>query len=233
VHLFRRVGVGEKSATDPGYESTPADLREPLLADWSPRNAATHNESVEVYTNCEEVDLLLNGNSLGRQKLHEDATPLTWKVPYAPGTLKAVAYRQDHAAVEDELRTAGRAARIMLSTERSTLSLDRNDVLMVVAKLVDEAGVPVPESDPAASAEMVFTVSGPAEIVATDNGSSTDHDSFQLPRHHLYGGRAVVFLRATASTGDIRVQATAAGLAKGEAKLTPVPASSGDSVRAF
>jgi beta-galactosidase len=223
--VLRRVGVDEKSATDPGYESTPADPQEPLLADWSPRNAAPHNESVEVYTNCDEVELQLNGQSLGRQKLHEDATPLSWVVPYAPGTLKAVAYRQGRQVAEDELRTAGKASRIMLSSERSTLSLDRNDVLMVVATLTDDAGVPVPESDLAAAAEIEFTVSGPAEIVATDNGNSADHDSFQLPRHHLFGGRAVVFLRSTTSSGSFRVQAAVKGMAKGEAQLTLVPAS--------
>jgi beta-galactosidase len=233
VHLLRRVGVGEKAATDPGYESTPADLREPLLADWTPRNAAPHTESVEVYTNCDEVELLLNGSSLGRQKLHTDASPLTWQVPYAPGVLKAVAYREGRPAAGDELRTAGKAARIVLSTQRSTLSLDRNDVLMVVATLVDDAGVPVPESDPAASAELEFSVKGPAEIVGTDNGSGIDHDSFLLPRHHLYGGRAVAFLRATASSGSIHVQASAAGLAVGDARLLAVPATSGVFVRTF
>ena len=233
VHLLRRVGVGEKSATDPGYESTPADLREPLLHDWTPRNVPPHSESVEVYTNCDEVELLLNGNSLGRQELHADATPLTWEVPYTPGILKAVAYRQGRPVGEDELRTAGKAARVKLSTQRSTLSLDRNDVLMIVATLVDDAGVPVPESDPAASAEIEFSLTGPAEIVATDNGSSTDHDSFLLSRHHLHGGRAVAFLRATASAGSIRVQATAAGLVQGDTQLAVVPAKSGGFVRTF
>jgi beta-galactosidase len=220
VHLLRRVGTGEKAATDPGYESTPADLREPLLADWSPTNSAVHTESVEVYSNCDEVELLLNGNSVGRQKLHADASSLTWQVPYAPGLLQAVGYREGHRVADNQLRTAGKPARIQLTAERSTLSADRNEALAVVAIVVDEAGVPVPN----ASGEVAFSVSGPAEILATDNGNTADHAGFQLPHHPLYRGRAVAYLRATASSGSIRLQASAAGLADGVAQFTAIAA---------
>jgi beta-galactosidase len=229
VHLVRRAGVREKSAIDPGYEPVSAALQEPLLPDWSPLNTAPHTESVEAYTNCEEAELFLNGRSLGRQKLHADATPLTWEVPYEPGSLQAVAYRQGQPVAKDELRTAGRAARIVLSPDRATLSPDGNDVATVVATVVDEAGVPVPD----AAGVLQFTVSGPAQIVATDNGSSTDHDSFLLPRHHLYGGRAIAILRATASQCSISIHASAEGMAGADARLTAVPANSGGWVRSF
>jgi beta-galactosidase len=229
VHLVRRASVREKSAIDPGYESVSAAPQEPLLPDWSPLNSAPHTESVEAYTNCEEAELFLNGRSLGRQKLHADATPLTWEVPYEPGSLQAVAYRQGQPVAKDELRTAGRAARIVLSPDRATLSPDGNDVVTVVATVVDEAGVPVPD----AAGVLQFTVSGPALIVATDNGSSTDHDSFLLPRHHLYGGRAIAILRATASQGSISIHASAEGMAGADARLTAVPANSRGWMRSF
>ena len=64
---------------------------EPLLADWTPKDLTPHTENVEVYTNAEEVELFLNGKSLGVQRLHPDASPIVYKVPFAPGTLKAVA----------------------------------------------------------------------------------------------------------------------------------------------
>jgi beta-galactosidase len=229
VHIVRRVDRTEKSAIDPGYEPVPSEVQEPLLRDWTPHNAAPHSESVEVYTNCEEVELLLNGQSLGRQKLHSDATPLTWQVPYAPGALKAVAYIQGRPAAQDELRTAGKAARILLSAERATLSPDTNDVVAVVATVVDDAGVPVPDF----SGEIEFSVSGPALIVATDNGSTRDHESFLLPRHQLYDGRAVAFLRATASSGSIRVHAFVEKLASGDAQLTAIHAKTDSFARSF
>jgi beta-galactosidase len=212
VHLMRRVGEREKSALDPGYEAIPSSMREPLLADWTPRNTAPHTETVEVYTNCEEVELLLNGESLGRQKRHEDASPLRWDVQYAAGTLQAVAYNHTQPAARDELRTAGKAARINLIAKQSKIAAD--EVIAVEAIAVDSAGVHVPDAD----AEVEFDVSGPAQILATDNGSNTDHESFLLPRHRLYGGRAVVWLRATAP-GGIVLRSSVVGLATGTMRL--------------
>ncbi len=229
VHIARRVAPNERAATDPGYESVAPDLQEPFLLDWTPRNPAPHSESVEVYTNCEDVELLLNGQSLGRQKLHPDASPLHWDVPYVPGSLRAVAYNLGKAIAEDELRTAGKPTHIVLSTERTTISPGDDHLATIAATAVDDAGVRVPDS----SVEVQFAVSGPAQIVATDNGSNTDHDSFLLPRHHLYGGRGIVLVQATASAGTIRIHASAAGLADGEVDLTVIPPVVQGLVRAF
>jgi beta-galactosidase len=233
VHIARRADPVERTAIDPGHKPRQSNLPEPLLRDWTPSNIAPHSESVRVFTNCEEAELFLNGQSMGRQKLHPDATPLTWEVPYAPGSLKAVAYREGRSVAKDELRTAGKAARILLTPERATLSSDGNDVLTVVATVVDDAGVQVPDSDPAASGEVQFSVSGPAEIVATDNGSVTDHESFLLPRHHLYGGRVIAILRATAPSGSVLVHASTADLADGDAWLTVIPSRDSGFARAF
>ncbi|MGA2851591.1 MAG: glycoside hydrolase family 2 TIM barrel-domain containing protein [Terracidiphilus sp.] len=229
VHIARRVAPNERAAIDPGYESVAPDLQEPLLLDWSPRNTAPHSESVEVYTNCDEVELLLNGQSLGRQKLHPDASPLKWDVPFAPGTLRAVAYNQGKAAAEDMLRSAGKPARLVLTPERTTLSPSLDDVVTIAVAAVDDAGVLVPD----ASSEVQFTVSGPAQILATDNGSNTDHEPFNLPRHSLYAGRAMVLVHATASAGVIRIHAASQGLAGADIQLTAVPAAAEAFVRAF
>ena len=229
VHIARRLAPSERSAVDPGYEALQPARQQPLLMDWTSRNIAPHSESVEVYTNCEEVELLLNGQSLGRQKLHPDASPLTWNVPFAPGSLKAVAYNRGKQVAEDELRTAGKEARIVLTTERDTIAPDSNDVVTIVATAVDEAGVMVPD----ATDSVEFTVSGPARIIATDNGGNTDHESFLLPSHHLNGGRMIAILQATASSGNIRVNASAAGLADGDLRLTAVPGHPAGFARSF
>ncbi|MDR3727743.1 MAG: glycoside hydrolase family 2 TIM barrel-domain containing protein [Terracidiphilus sp.] len=229
VHLVRRVGASEKAALDPGYESVPADLQEPLLHDWTPRNTTPHMESVEVYSNCEEVELFLNGDSLGRQSLHTDASPLTWNVPYAPGSLKAVAYRQGKQVAADELHTAGKPARIELVADRATLSPDADQVVILTATAVDEAGILVPD----ASAEVDFTVTGPAQIVATDNGNNAEHSPFPLSRRALYGGRAIAILRGTSISGKIFVRASASGLPDGVTQLTAVPENPEGITRAF
>jgi beta-galactosidase len=205
------------------------DLQEPLLLDWTPRNTAPHSESVEVYTNCEDVELLLNGQSLGTSETSPGCQSAHWDVPYAPGSLRAVAYNQGKAIAEDELRTAESPTHIVLSTERTTISPGDDHLATIAATAVDDAGVRVPDS----SVEVQFAVSGPAQIVATDNGSNTDHDSFLLPRHHLYGGRGIVLVQATASAGTIRIHASAAGLADGEVDLTVIPPVVQGLVRAF
>jgi len=228
VHIARRVAAAERAAIDPGYEAVPAGTLETLLLDWTPRNSGPHPESVEVYTNCEEVDLLLNGHSLGRQKLHADASPLTWSVPYAAGSLKAVAYNHGLPVAEDELRTAGKAARIVLSAERAKISAG-DDVVTISATAVDEAGIRVPD----AANEVQFTVSGPGEIVVTDNASILDHESFQQPHHHLYEGRAIVAVRATDASGIIHIDAATPGLTGGNAKLIAIPTPKTGFARSF
>jgi beta-galactosidase len=228
VHIVRRVAPTERAAIDPGYESVQPSIQEPLLLDWTPRNTAPHTESVEVYTNCEEVALFLNGQLLGKQLRHPDASPLHWEVPFAPGILKAVAYRQGKPVANDELHTAGKATRIVLTPERTRLSAG-DDVVTITATAVDSLGIRVPN----ATQEVHFSISGPGSIVATDNGSNTDHEPFLLPQHRLDAGRVIVLVRATKSIGSIRVHATAAGLADGDTRITLGPQKPFGPARAF
>lgn len=229
VHMVRRVGASEKAAIDPGYESVPANLQEPLIADWTPHNFGPHAETVEVYTNCEEVELTLNGKSLGRQRLHSDATPLQWAVPYAPGALKAIAYNNGVQVAEDTLRTAGQPVRIQLTAERDKFSMNRNDVLAVYATAVDMDGVPVSD----ASNLVHFTVSGPGEIVVTDNGSVSEHTPFPSPDRKLYAGRAVAIVRAKATSGVVQIHAAVNGMQAGDLRVSVVAANSNEVVRSF
>ena len=112
VFITRRVAPNALRPTDPGYEPAAQDvLRRPqvLFADWTPKNLQPHEETVEVYSNCKEVELFLNGKSLGVKPLNADASPRMWKVAFAPGTLKAVARNNGKVVATDELRTAGSA----------------------------------------------------------------------------------------------------------------------------
>jgi beta-galactosidase len=143
--------------------------------------------------------------------------------------LKAVAYREGKQVAADELRTAGKPARIELVADRTTLSPDANQVVILTATAVDEAGIRVPD----ASAEVQFSVTGPAQIVATDNGNNAEHSPFPLSRRALYGGRAIAILRGTSPSGKISVRASAAGMPDGVTQLTAVPADSAGLTRAF
>ena len=103
VYLVRRVARSEVMPTDPGYGGAETSAQV-LFPDWTPANAAPHDENVEVYSNCQDVELFFNGKSLGAQSLHADASPRAWKVRYEPGTLQAIARDGKNVAVTNELR---------------------------------------------------------------------------------------------------------------------------------
>ncbi len=82
VAIARRTAPTQVAPTDPGF--VPLNRRQVLFEDWSPANRAAHEENVEVYSNCESVELFLNDQSLGARPLNADASPRTWKVAWAP-----------------------------------------------------------------------------------------------------------------------------------------------------
>ena len=174
---------------------------------WRP-----HTENVEVYSNCKEVELFLNGKSLGAKPINADASPRNWNVPFAPGVLKAVARNEQGKVVAtDELRTAGKPVKILLSTDCKKLSPDWNDVALVRAEIVDANGTVIPRADDLIS----FQISGPGVIAAVDNANNSSPESFQATERHAFQGRCVAFMKATRASGKIVLTATAPGLATG------------------
>jgi beta-galactosidase len=218
VFIIRRIAPNTAGPTDPGYEPAIQDaLRRPqdLFADWTPTNSAPHEETVEVYSNCQEVELFLNGKSLGTKPLNADASPRVWKVAYAPGTLKAVVRNNGKTAATHELRTAGRPAGILLAADQSKLAAGWDDVCRVTATIVDEHGVPVP----GANDLITFAISGPGVIAAVDNADNASHELFQTNERHAFQGRCVAFIKAGAPSGKMIVTASASGLKSGSITL--------------
>ncbi len=228
VHVVRRVGKTEQAAIDPGYEAVPPRFQQVLFHDWTPHTGTPHTESVEVYSNADEVELELNGRSLGRQQIHADASPRTWQVEYAPGTLRAIAFTQGRKVAEDELRTAGKAVAIRLTPEGQSVADDPGDVVYLDADVVDADGNVVPE----AANRLTFAVSGPGRRVAVDNGNGVDHDPFEADDRKAYEGRAVLILAAT-GTGVVAVKASSEGLKGATASLHAVAATKDESGRSF
>jgi beta-galactosidase len=249
VAIVRRMASQRPAPVDPGYANatttnqaaapvapaTPATpgapagppldpsvrFGQPLLADWTPKDLGPHTENVEVYTNAEEVELFLNGKSIGSDKLHPDASAITFKVPFEPGTLKAVAKSHGKVVASEELKTAGKPARIVFTADKAATPLtpDWNDVRYVTATLVDDAGTRIPDS----TTVIHFAATGPASIVAVDNGNMINHDPFQATERKLYDGNAVALLRATGTSGRITVTASADGIPTATLTLTAAP----------
>jgi beta-galactosidase len=184
------------------------------LADWTPNNLAAHDEKVEVYSNAEEVELLLNGRSLGRKPRNVDDSAIAWTVGFAPGELRAIGYRGGRKVAEDVLHTAGAPAAIRAVAESPKVGTGFDDVVAVRFEIVDAKGVLVPN----ARDLLTVAVTGPATLAAFDNGSVTDHTGFASPQRAAAGGKAVAFVRGTGS-GQVTVLATAPGLKAGRITL--------------
>jgi beta-galactosidase len=217
VYITRRVAPTPVSPADPGYEPDQRRVQV-LFPDWTPTSLAAHEENVEVYSNCEQVELVLNGKSLGAKALQPDASPRNWKVPFASGSLKAIGRNRGQVVATNELHTAGPAKRIVLVADRSRLMPKWDDVSYVTATVVDEDGVPVPT----ATALIAFKVSGPGKVVAVDSADNSSHESFQAAERRTFQGMCFAIIRATAQSGSIVVNASTPELRGGSLTIKVV-----------
>lgn len=183
---------------------------------------------VLAYTNCNMVELFLNGRSLGEKRLEFPAqgtaggwnsypqpvvSPttsdlhLSWDVPYEPGVLRAVGKRRDGTvACNAEVRTAGSAAAVRLSLDRDTVTTSPGDVAQVAFEIVDSAGTVVP------TAENVVSVTATGgRVLLVDNANLQDLEPYRPDRRRAFNGRGLAILRAQ-EPGVLRVSATADGL---------------------
>ena len=210
VYLARRVAPTALLPTDPGY-GTAAQERRPqvLFSDWTPKSTAAHEESVEVYSNCAQVELFLNGKSLGSQSRPRDDSPRTWKVPFEPGTLKAVGTNNGRVGATYELKTAGKPTRITLTVDHASIRRLGDDVAYVTATVVDRDGVLVPTANDA----VAFKVAGPGIIAAVDSADNNSHEPFQASERRAYQGRCFAMIKASNLPGRITLTASAPGLA--------------------
>ncbi len=204
VHIVRRVAPERRPETDPGYEANPRRFFPTLFADWSPTKQSPHEENVEVYSNCSEVELSLNGKSLGSQPLAKDAAPRVWRVSFEPGAIAAAC--SDNGPRE-QLRSAGRPAKITLTADKEKLRDNWDDVTYVTASVTDDRGVVVPQADN----PVRFDIAGPGAIAAVDSADNTSHEPFQASARRAYNGWCIAVIRATAA-GRITVRASAEGL---------------------
>ena len=135
---------------------------------------------------------------------------------YEPGELRVVTYKNGQPWAEDVSKTTGAVAKVLLQADRSILAANGQDLSFVTVSLLDANGLMVPRS----KNHLKFEISGPAEIVATDNGDATDHTSFQSKERNAYNGLALVIVRTkTGQTGQIRLRATSNGLTGAETTL--------------
>ena len=189
-----------------------------ILPHWNWPDRIGQVTPVHVYTSGDEAELFLNGKSLGRKKRGPLEYRLRWdNVTYAPGELRVVAYKNGARWAEDVVKTTGPATKLTLSADRTTLRADGSDLAFITVTIADQNGLLVPRS----KNRVAFTVSGPAEIIATDNGDATSFESFQSHERNAFNGLALVVVRTRAGQpGAITLKATSNGLTGAEISLS-------------
>jgi beta-galactosidase len=168
---------------------------------------------VWVHTNCQEVELFLNGVSLGKKTV-KPLQHLEWKVKYAPGKLVAKGVR-DGKPIETTVETTGAPAAVRLTADRTALSADNNDVAVITVEVVDAKGRLVP----VANNEVTFTLTGPGELIGVGNGDCSCHEPDKANRRSAFNGLAQAIVQTTTKSGNIALKAEAAGLKTGTVTL--------------
>ena len=202
---------------------------------------------VLAYTNCNSVELFLNGRSMGEKRLEFPAqgtsggwnsyalpvvnpttndVHLEWDVPYEPGVLRAVGRRRDGAVCSDEVRTTGAPAALRLVADRDTIIDRPSDVAHVAFEIVDATGSVVPT----AGGLVHVTVTG-GDLVVLDNADLQDHDGYRSGQRHAFNGRGLAIVRGM-KPGALRVDASADGLRSASITLRVVAGRAAQSIPA-
>lgn len=160
------------------------------------------------YNNADEVELYLNGKSVGIKKKNGDDLHVMWRLKFEPGTLKAVSRKNGKVVLTREIHTAGAPAKIELIADRSLIKADGKDLSFVTVKILDKDGNVVPDADN----KVNFKISGEGFIAGVDNGDPVNHDSFKVNYRKAFHGLALAIVQAKEKAGNITLTATAAGL---------------------
>lgn len=188
-----------------------------VLPHWNWPERVGQVTPVFAYSSGDEAELFVNGKSQGRRVRGPFEYRFRWdEVVYEPGEIRVVAYKRGQKWAEETRRTTGPASQLTLKADRSSIRADGADLSYVTVTVADRDGQMVPRSHPS----IRFSIAGPGEIVATDNGDPTSFESFQSPQRKAFNGLALVIVRAAkGQSGAFTLRAESEGLASAELKL--------------
>lgn len=179
-----------------------------LIPHWNwPADSIGKPIKVMVFSNADRVKLLLNGKIVSEQKV-DSYEMNTWMVPYKPGKLEAIGYKNGKIVSRAKVETTKEPERIRLTPYRNSLSGDGCDAMPVTVEVLDCKGRHVPTAD-----NMIeFSIAGPARIIGLGNGNPNSHEPEKGNKRSLFNGLAQVIIQAEEETGEVQLTATASGL---------------------
>jgi beta-galactosidase len=187
---------------------------------WRPEETVLHvfphwnwpgreGQAIEVraFTNCEEVELIVNDVSQGRVAVPRNSHA-AWQVIYEPGHLEAYGYRAGQVVASFETETTGPPTQIILTPDPHPVRADGEDVASITVSVVDDHGRPVPTADNL----IHFDFSGPGRLLGVGNGDPSSHESDRANHRRLFNGLALVLIQSSEKPGTIRLMARSEGL---------------------
>lgn len=173
---------------------------------------------VLIYSNARDVELFLNGKSIGSHVMELETSQdmrAHFKVPFEPGVLRVVGHFADGSECSEVLHTPADPAAVVLTSDKETLLADGRDIAFVEISTVDVNGIPVGN----ARNRIRVEVSGAGRLVGLDNGDSTDYDSYKGDNRRLFSGKLLAMIESTLEPGEITVRAYSEGLENAELRL--------------
>ena len=173
---------------------------------------------VLIYSNARDVELFLNGKSIGSHVMELETSQdmrAHFKVPFEPGVLRVVGHFADGSECSEVLHTPTDPAAVVMTSDKETLLADGRDIAFVEISTVDVNGIPVGN----ARNRIRVEVSGAGRLVGLDNGDSTDYDSYKGDNRRLFSGKLLAMVESTLEPGEITVRAYSEGLENAELRL--------------
>jgi hypothetical protein len=164
---------------------------------------------VVAYSNCDEVELFINGKSKGKKVYNEQYSCFWWYVPFEAGEVKAIGYKQGQKNnLVASLKTVYEPKTISVTSDTKEIKADGHDVAIIEVKLLDENN----NCSYLAKNKIEFEVTGEGKIIGTDNGDAACLDNFKLPWRKVHNGRCIAIIQSTEKPGKIIVKAKSEGL---------------------
>jgi beta-galactosidase len=185
-----------------------------IFPHWNWAGKEKDTVKVHCYTNCEEVELFLNGKSQGKQKA-EPFKKLIWPVIYKPGKLEARGYKAGKLVTKDVVETTATPAQVALNSDVNILKADGCDVAVIRVAIKDEKGRVVPT----ANNLVKFSIEGPGKIIGTGNGNPTSHEPDKASQRLAFNGYCLVLVQSDKQAGEIKLRAISENLKSAEVKV--------------
>lgn len=196
-----------------------------ILPHWNLKGHEGDSIDVWVYSNCEEVELLVNGKNLGKQPMPKNGH-LAWKAIYQPGKVKAVGYRNGRRCMTQEIETTGEGQQIRVTVDRLEIRADKKDVAVACVEILDKKGRVVPT----ACESLNLEVAGPVRILGVGNGNPAFQEK-ERPEEaearifsvDTFNGLAQVLLQSTGEAGEAILTVRSGNLKEGQVTIQLKP----------